>query len=70
MPVIGHQAVSQQIHRITLQPLDQHSLECVVVPLLVKQSKATVPPIEDVIDHPCFDRPSGSWHPGSFVDAP
>ena len=59
-----------QIHRITLQPLDQHSLEGVVVPLLVKQSKATVPPIEDVIDHPCFDRVSGSWHPGSFVDAP
>ena len=70
MPMVEHQAISQQIHRITLQPLGQHSLERVVVALLVKQSQATVSAIENVIDHPCFDRPSGSWHSGRFTDGP
>jgi hypothetical protein len=36
----------------------------------VKQSHATVSTIEDVIDHTCFDRPSGSWHSGRFADGP
>jgi len=70
MPVIGHQAVSQQSHWITLQPLDQHLLEGVVVALRVKQSQASVPPIEDMVDHPSFNGSSGSWHPDSFTDAP
>jgi len=70
MPMVGHQAISQKIHRITLESLDQHSLAGVVVGLVVKQSQETVATIEDVIDHPCFDRPSGSWHSGRFADGP
>jgi hypothetical protein len=46
------------------------ALEGVVVALLEKQSQATVSTIEDVIDHPCFDRPDGSWHSGRFADGP
>ena len=59
MPVIGHQAVSQQSHRITLQPLDQHLLEGVEVALLLKQSQASVPPIEDLVNHPSFNGSRG-----------
>ncbi len=72
MPMIEHQAVSQQIHRVTLESLDLESLEGVVVGLVVKQSRraGTVATIEDVIDHACFDRLSGSWHSGSFADGP
>jgi hypothetical protein len=64
MPVIGHDAVGQQLDRIALQAFRQHALERFVVRRLAKQPHPPVPPIENVVDHPGFRGSSSSRHDG------
>ena len=40
MPVMGHQAIRQELDRLPLQSFRQHSLEAVKVILVVKQAQA------------------------------
>lgn len=61
--MIGHQAIGQQVHRVPPNALAQHSLEGVIVVLRVEEPHTAIPALEHVVDHPCFDRSSGSGHP-------
>ncbi len=66
MPMVGHQAVGQQLDRVSLEALRQRPLERFVVARIVKQPHPPVPAIENVVDHPRFAR-SARWRHGSKV---
>ncbi len=54
MPVIAHQAIGQEIHGITCQPLPQHLLERREILFLMEQAHPAVAAIEDMVDHSAF----------------
>ena len=58
VPVVGHQTVGKQVHRVALHALGKHAFEGVVVALFVEQPHTAVAAIEDVEDHSCFNRTS------------
>src|SRR4029077_20576098 len=62
VPVIGHDAVSENPQRHSQKCLFQDTLEGSVVFLLQKQSGARVGAIQDVISVASLDRSGSSWH--------
>jgi hypothetical protein len=51
MPVVGHQAVGVQRHRIPLHPFRQDLFERLVVAGLVKNPHPCVATVENVMNH-------------------
>jgi hypothetical protein len=62
MPVIPHQAVGQEVHRITFQSFGQHTFEGLEVFVLMKQVQASVSAVQDVMNQARFDASFVSWH--------
>ena len=52
MPVVGHQATTQQPSSRPIDPLFQNPLECGEIFVFFKDRQALVRPIQDVIDPP------------------
>ena len=50
MPMIGHQAIGEQAHRLFRQSQTQHALEGVEITTLFEQRQPSHRPIESVID--------------------
>jgi len=64
VPMVGHQTVGEQFHRIALQPFRQHLLERRKIFRLMKNPHPAVPTVQNVVHHACFGGSSGSWHQG------
>jgi hypothetical protein len=50
MPMIGHQAPSQDAHRETLGQFRQQRLKCQEIPVLLEQPQTTVGAVQHVED--------------------
>ena len=61
MPMVGHQAIGEEIDGVTLQPMSQHLEKPGIIAFLMKQPHAAVRAFEDVVYCPRFD---GSDAPG------
>jgi hypothetical protein len=62
VPVVGHQAVSQEGDRFALNRLGQHPLECLVVRIAAEEIHPADGPVEDVIDIAGNGLSCPSWH--------
>ena len=62
MPVVGHQAVGEQLHRLALQALNENLLRIRVLRSILEELHAGVPAVQDVVDQPGFYGSGGSWY--------
>ena len=68
VPMIGHEAVSEQVDLGMFLRLTEQLDECGIIGVLVKDSAAVVPAIKDVID-PHLRRACGSGHTSTLPEA-
>ncbi len=62
VPVVGHEAIGEQLHRLRRQRLGHCAFEGEVVFVLVEDLPPTDAPVEDVEHDPCGGFASGSSH--------
>lgn len=62
VPMIGHQTVREQLHRVSLQAVGQYPLERLKVFRFAKNRDPAVPTVQHVVHHTCFGRSGGSRH--------
>jgi hypothetical protein len=62
VPMIGHQAIRQQLNGVSRKPFTQHTLKSKKVFILVKQLHPSIAAIQNMINHTSFNGASGAWH--------